>query len=105
MDTYPYSCDYVGGPTVRRIGGRPTRGEDSLLVRPYLVAHERRLAEEAQGRGAAEGRQRRVLWLAVRGVEFGGQALEETLSVSRAVRLPVINSVRTGKNPRAEAVA
>ncbi|MEH0423550.1 hypothetical protein [Streptomyces sp. B21-083] len=37
---YPYSCDYVGGPTTHRTGERPLRGEDSPLVRPYLVAHE-----------------------------------------------------------------
>jgi hypothetical protein len=38
--TYPYSCDYVGGPTTHRTGERPLRGEDSRLVRPYLLAHE-----------------------------------------------------------------
>lgn len=41
-DTYSYSCAYAGGPTTRHIGGRPPRGEDSPLVRPYLVAEERR---------------------------------------------------------------
>ncbi|GAA2459151.1 hypothetical protein GCM10010388_57740 [Streptomyces mauvecolor] len=35
------------------------RGEDSLLVRPYLVAHER-----------DEARRRRVLWLTTHGVEI-----------------------------------
>ncbi|MER0445863.1 hypothetical protein ABR738_15055 [Streptomyces sp. Edi4] len=35
------------------------RGEDSLLVRPYLVAHER-----------DEARRRRVLWLTAHGVEI-----------------------------------
>ncbi|MCX4591890.1 hypothetical protein OG819_19785 [Streptomyces sp. NBC_01549] len=40
-DSYPYSCQYVGGPTVYRRGERPLRGEDSPLVRPYLLAHER----------------------------------------------------------------
>ncbi|MGW0788294.1 hypothetical protein ACWD04_08560 [Streptomyces sp. NPDC002911] len=35
-----------GGITARRTGERPPRGEDSPLVRPYYVAHEReRLAE------------------------------------------------------------
>ncbi|MGW6603948.1 hypothetical protein [Streptomyces sp. NPDC055036] len=34
------------------------RGEDSALVRPYLVAHEERL-------------RRRALWLAVHGVDIG----------------------------------
>lgn len=37
---YPYSCDYVGGPTAHRTGECPLRGEDSPLVRPYLLAHE-----------------------------------------------------------------
>lgn len=45
---YPYSCQYVGGPTAYRRGERPLRGEDSPLVRPYLLAHER-----AQRVGAA----------------------------------------------------
>ncbi|NUK26074.1 hypothetical protein HRW16_31770 [Streptomyces lunaelactis] len=56
----PYSCEYVAGPTVRRTGERPPRGEDSPLVRPYLVAHER----QQQAR-------RRALWLAVHGVDIG----------------------------------
>ncbi|MFE9725532.1 hypothetical protein ACFYQ5_18505 [Streptomyces sp. NPDC005794] len=35
-----------GGITTRCTGERPPRGEDSPLVRPYYVAHEReRLAE------------------------------------------------------------
>lgn len=33
---------HPSGPTTRRTGGRPLRGEDNALVRPYLVAHERR---------------------------------------------------------------
>ncbi|MEU1086059.1 hypothetical protein ACFYPN_05805 [Streptomyces sp. NPDC005576] len=37
---HPHACP--AGPTVRCIGGRPLRGEDTALVRPYLVAHERR---------------------------------------------------------------
>ncbi|MEU1439578.1 hypothetical protein ABZ438_36740 [Streptomyces sp. NPDC005786] len=72
--TYPYSCDYVGGPTAYRTGERPPRGEDSPLVRPYLVAHERRLAQEAARAAAEERRQRarrRTLWLAVHGVDVG----------------------------------
>ncbi|MFB6634339.1 hypothetical protein ACFCWY_31050 [Streptomyces sp. NPDC056362] len=40
--SYPYSCAYVQGPTAHRTGGLPPRGEDSPLVRPYLLAHERR---------------------------------------------------------------
>ncbi|MFJ1923846.1 MULTISPECIES: hypothetical protein [unclassified Streptomyces] len=44
---YPYSCGYVAGPTTYRTGERPPRGKDSPLVRPYLIAYERQLAEEA----------------------------------------------------------
>lgn len=71
---YPYSCDYVGGPTAYRTGGRPLRGEDSPLVRPYLIAHERQVAAEAARVAAEERRQRsrrRTLWLAVHGVGVG----------------------------------
>ncbi|MFD7322854.1 hypothetical protein ACFV9D_17470 [Streptomyces sp. NPDC059875] len=50
--TDPYACPYVGGPTAFRTGERPLRGEDSPLVRPYLLAHERRSAP------------RRALWIA-----------------------------------------
>ncbi|MGW0571612.1 hypothetical protein [Streptomyces tauricus] len=32
-----YSCQYVGGPTAYRTGEPPLRGEDSPLVRPYLL--------------------------------------------------------------------
>ncbi|OEU94813.1 hypothetical protein [Streptomyces oceani] len=41
------------------------RGEDTALVRPYLVAHERR--EEAQ----RQEERRLALWLAVHGVDIG----------------------------------
>ncbi|WSQ58098.1 hypothetical protein OG507_14025 [Streptomyces sp. NBC_01217] len=41
------------------------RGEDSPLVRPYLVAHERR--EEVRLRRV----RRRTLWLAVHGIDVG----------------------------------
>lgn len=41
------------------------RGEDSPLVRPYLVAHERRVqARRCRAR-------RRALWLAVHGIDIG----------------------------------
>ncbi|MFG3406699.1 hypothetical protein [Streptomyces sp. NPDC048142] len=67
---HPCSCAYVGGPTFCRTGERPPRGEDSPLMRPYFVAHERRVAE---GR-AAEAR-RRIrrggLLVTVRGVDVG----------------------------------
>ncbi|MFD5071845.1 hypothetical protein ACFWNC_28550 [Streptomyces sp. NPDC058369] len=73
-DPYPYSCDYLAGPTTFRTGERPPRGEDSPLVRPYLVAHERQLAEEAARVATEEQRQRarrRTLRLAVHGVDTG----------------------------------
>ncbi|MFI9777265.1 hypothetical protein ACIHCV_21515 [Streptomyces sp. NPDC051956] len=41
------------------------RGEDSRLVRPYLLAHEQR--EQAKQQRA----RRRALWLAVHGVDIG----------------------------------
>ena len=56
---------YVDGHTARRAGSRPLCGEDNAMVRPYLVAHERR--EEAKRRRA----RRRALWLAVHGVDVG----------------------------------
>lgn len=57
-----YSCPYVAGLTSRRVGERPLRGEDSALVRPYVVAHERR-----------QRAIRRTVWFAARGVELGGR--------------------------------
>lgn len=69
--SYPYSCDYVAGPTTYRTGERPPRGEDSPVVRPYLTAHERQLTEAAARVAAEERRQRarsRTRWLAVHGV-------------------------------------
>ncbi|MEW2062609.1 hypothetical protein AB0899_17840 [Streptomyces sp. NPDC007002] len=66
---YPYSCAYVGGPTAHRTGERPPRGEDSPLVRPYFVAHEKRVAEQC-----AEARRRRIrggaLLIAAQGVRL-----------------------------------
>ncbi|UYQ62198.1 hypothetical protein [Streptomyces peucetius] len=56
----PYSCRYVAGLTARRVGERPLCGEDSALVRPYLVEHERR-----------QRARRRTVWFAVRGVDIG----------------------------------
>ncbi|WP_405459474.1 hypothetical protein OG786_20085 [Streptomyces sp. NBC_00101] len=38
----PHPLPYPSGPTARRTGGRPLRGEDNALVRPYLLAHEQR---------------------------------------------------------------
>lgn len=47
----------------------PLRGEDSALVRPYLVAHERE--QEARRQRA----RRLELWLALYGVEFGARVV------------------------------
>ncbi|MEV0691403.1 hypothetical protein [Streptomyces sp. NPDC050388] len=46
----------TASPAVEHDGSCTLRGEDNAMVRPYLVAHERRA-------------RRRVLWLAVHGVE------------------------------------
>ncbi|MFF0086071.1 hypothetical protein ACFYR1_41220 [Streptomyces canus] len=51
------------------MGAPPLRGEDHALVRPYLVAHERR--EEARRQRA----RRRVLWLAVHGIDVGPRVI------------------------------
>ncbi|MEV0489482.1 hypothetical protein [Streptomyces atratus] len=67
VTVHPYSCVYVAGPTARRTGERPPRGEDSPLVRPYLVAHERQMTEAR--------RRRRTLWLAVHGADVGPRPL------------------------------
>ncbi|MFH8754568.1 hypothetical protein [Streptomyces atroolivaceus] len=53
----------VVGPTTRRTGQPPLRGEDSPLVRPYLAAHERQVAEVRRGR--------RTVWHAAQGVDVG----------------------------------
>jgi hypothetical protein len=52
------------GDTAHRVGSRLLRGEDHVMVRPYLVAHEQR--EEARRRQA----RRRALRLAVYGVDI-----------------------------------
>ncbi|MFC5801419.1 hypothetical protein [Streptomyces formicae] len=46
------------------------RGEDSPLVRPYLLAHERCQAEARRQRA-----RRRALWLAVHGVDVGPRVI------------------------------
>ncbi|MEU2431287.1 hypothetical protein ABZ611_17540 [Streptomyces sp. NPDC007861] len=46
------------------------RGEDSPLVRPYLLAHERRQAEARRQRA-----RRRALWFAVHGVDIGPRVI------------------------------
>ncbi|WP_107059998.1 MULTISPECIES: hypothetical protein [unclassified Streptomyces] len=54
----------VDGPTPHRFGARPLRGEDNALVRPYLVAHERR--ERQRRRRARRG----PLLLAPQGIDL-----------------------------------
>ncbi|WP_432119364.1 hypothetical protein [Streptomyces sp. bgisy032] len=41
------------GPSPRQFGARPLRGEDHNLVRPYVIAHERR--EQERRRQARRG--------------------------------------------------
>src|SRR4051812_7955289 len=59
----------AASPAVGHDGSPTLRGEDNALVRPYLVAHERR--EEARRQKV----RRRVLWLAVHGVDVGTRVL------------------------------
>ncbi|MFF0072153.1 hypothetical protein [Streptomyces sp. NPDC005494] len=61
--TLPGPVTLVVGPTARRTGQRPLRGEDSPLVRPYLAAHEREVADALRGR--------RTVWHAVTGEAVG----------------------------------
>ncbi|CAM5271827.1 hypothetical protein SALBM217S_10244 [Streptomyces griseoloalbus] len=56
------------------------RGEDSRLVRPYLLAHERR----AQARRHAA--RRRTLWLAVHGIDVGPRRIHGADVGSRRLR-------------------
>ncbi len=52
------------GPAPRQFGARPLRGEDHSLVRPYLVAHERR------EQGSRRQVRRRSLLIAPRGIHL-----------------------------------
>ncbi|MFI2721801.1 hypothetical protein ACH5AI_36725 [Streptomyces collinus] len=52
------------GPSPRQFGARPLRGEDHNLVRPYLIAHERR--EQERRRQA----RRRSLLIAPQGIRL-----------------------------------
>ncbi|MFI5570405.1 hypothetical protein ACIA6T_24315 [Streptomyces sp. NPDC051740] len=52
------------GPAPRQFGARPLRGEDHGLVRPYVIAHERR---ERERRRQAR---RRSLLIAPQGVHL-----------------------------------
>ncbi|WP_234544378.1 hypothetical protein [Streptomyces shenzhenensis] len=65
----PPAPSHAPKPTGHRPGSRPLHGEDHTLVRPYLVAHERR--EEARRRQA----RRRTLRLAVHGVHVAPAAI------------------------------
>ncbi|UXY27703.1 hypothetical protein [Streptomyces sp. HUAS TT20] len=58
----------------------PLRGEDSRLVRPYLLAHEQR--EQARQQRA----RRRALWLAVHGVDVGPRRIHGVDVGSRRIR-------------------
>ncbi|WP_309500374.1 hypothetical protein [Streptomyces shenzhenensis] len=60
----PMSAAATGAPN-RELSPHevPLRGEDSPLVRPYLLAHEQREPARQQHAG------RRTLWLAVHGVD------------------------------------
>ncbi|GHH91041.1 hypothetical protein [Streptomyces capillispiralis] len=59
-----YDPPPVEGPAPRQFGARPLRGEDHSLVRPYVVAHERR---ERERRRQAR---RRSLLIAPQGVHL-----------------------------------
>ncbi|MFE5394907.1 hypothetical protein ACFQ9U_10100 [Streptomyces sp. NPDC056568] len=63
--TEPTASPYPPDVTVRRTGLPALRGEDNVLVRPYLLAHERQ--EEARRRHA----RRRALRFAVHGIDVG----------------------------------
>lgn len=56
------------------------RGEDSPLVRPYLLAHEQR--EHAKQQRA----RRRTLWLAVHGIDVGPRHIHGVDVGSRRIR-------------------
>ncbi|AKZ55847.1 hypothetical protein SAM23877_2798 [Streptomyces ambofaciens ATCC 23877] len=61
----PTESPYTPDMAVRRTGMPALRREDNVLVRPYLLAHERR--EEARRRQA----RRRALRFAVHGIDLG----------------------------------
>ncbi|MFD0209357.1 hypothetical protein ACFVH9_09540 [Streptomyces hirsutus] len=64
----PDGCDLpppsTEGPSPRQFGARPLRGEDHALVRPYVIAHERR--EQERRRQA----RRRSLLIAPQGIHL-----------------------------------
>lgn len=60
--TPPAHCRTAPAPQLRTPRTpAPLRGEDSPLVRPYLLTHEERLRRQ----------RRRALWLATHGVDVG----------------------------------
>ncbi|MDT0612869.1 hypothetical protein [Streptomyces lancefieldiae] len=67
--TTPTAPPYLADVTVHRTGMPALRGEDNALVRPYLLAHERR--EEARRQRV----RRRALRVAVHGVDLGPRVL------------------------------
>ncbi|MFK0123107.1 hypothetical protein ACIQSP_07305 [Streptomyces nigra] len=56
------------------------RGEDSPLVRPYLLAHEQRVQARQQRA------RRRTLWLAVHGIDVGPRHIHGVEVGSRRTR-------------------
>ncbi|WP_407110359.1 hypothetical protein ACE1N8_12785 [Streptomyces sp. DSM 116494] len=56
------------------------QGEDSRLVRPYLLAHERRVQARQQRA------RRRTLWLAVHGIDVGSRHIHGVDVGSRRIR-------------------
>ncbi|MFH9175244.1 hypothetical protein [Streptomyces albogriseolus] len=56
------------------------RGEDSRLVRPYLLAHEQR------ARARQQRARRRTLWLAVHGIDVGPRRIHGVDVGSRRMR-------------------
>ncbi|MFJ1650164.1 hypothetical protein ACIOC2_01855 [Streptomyces sp. NPDC088337] len=68
------------------LGRRPSpheallHGEDSRLVRPYLLAHERRVQARQQRA------RRRTLWLAVHGIDVGPRHIHGVDVGSRRIR-------------------
>lgn len=59
------SCPSVSPPHSPDLTTLVLRGEDIALVRPYVIAHERR------GEARRQRVHRRSLWLAVHGLDFG----------------------------------
>ncbi|WP_395570809.1 hypothetical protein [Streptomyces sp. BK79] len=65
----PTAPPFPADVTARRTGTPALRGEENALVRPYLLAHERR--EEARRQRS----RRLVLWCAVHGIDLGPRVI------------------------------